>query len=91
MRWSPRSRRSEYAHGRSVSRARCRFLLTSGAIIGECARMAGKIKAGSKMLLVRLTPKEKAAIVAEARRNGMTIQAYVAAAMEAVRAQGLAL
>ena len=53
--------------------------------------MAGKIKAGSKMLLVRLTPKEKAAIVAEARRNGMTIQAYVAAAMEAVRAQGLAL
>lgn len=51
--------------------------------------MAGKIVAGSKMLLVRLTPKEKAKIVAEARRHGMTIQAYVAAAMEAVRSQSL--
>lgn len=49
----------------------------------------GKIKHGSKMLLVRLTPTEKAKIVAEARRYGMTIQAYVAAAMEAVRSQDL--
>ena len=51
--------------------------------------MAGKIKHGSKMLLVRLTPEEKASIVYEARRNGMTIQAYVAAAMEAMRSQSL--
>ena len=47
--------------------------------------MAAKIVAGSKMLLVRLTPTEKAAIVAEARRHGLTIQAYVAQAMVAVR------
>ena len=52
--------------------------------------MAGKIKHGSKMLLVRLTPEEKASIVYEARRHGMTIQAYVAAAMEAMRSQYIA-
>lgn len=51
--------------------------------------MAAKIIDGARVLKVKLTSEEKRAIVAEARRHGLTITAYIARAMEAVRSQTL--
>jgi len=52
--------------------------------------MAAKIIDGARVLKVKLTPEEKRSIVSEARRNGLTIAAYIRHAMEAVRSQSLA-